>query len=110
MNDDVNLIANSPVIQRMGRQRPEFCVYCGGTADLTDEHGPPKLVFPAPRPNDLITVRACRKCNEAGSKDAEYFRVCLCLNPNSKNTPNVIALKPTVQRSMERQKANGFRN
>ena len=31
-------------------QRLEECVYCGSKENLTDEHVPPKLVFPKPHP------------------------------------------------------------
>ncbi len=85
------------------------CVYCPSTENLTVEHAPPKLIFPEPRPSDLITVPACADCNHQGSKDAEYFRLCLCLNPLAKDMPSVVALKPIVQRSLQRQQAAGFR-
>lgn len=85
------------------------CVYCSTTENLTVEHAPPKLIFPKPRPSDLITVPACADCNSDGSKDAEYFRLSLCLNPLAKNAPSVIALKSTVQQSLERPQAAGFR-
>ncbi len=70
---------------------------------------PPKLVFPEPRPSDLITVRACLKCNQRGSKDAEYFRLCLCLHPLTKDMPSVVGLKPTVYRSLQRTKGQGLK-
>jgi len=92
----------------MVKQRLEECVYCGTTGGLTDEHVPPKLIFSKPRPSDLITVRACRRCNQAGAKDAEYFRLCLCLNPLTKNQPDVVVLKPIVRRSLERAEGQGF--
>src|SRR5262249_13551352 len=85
------------------------CVYCSSTKNLTDEHAPPKLIFPEPRPSNLITVPACADCNQQGSKDAEYFRLWLCLNPLTKDMSSVVALKPTVQRSLKRQQAEGFR-
>ena len=90
-------------------KNPQSCVYCPSAENLTVEHAPPKLIFPKPRPNDLITVPACADCNQLGSKDAEYFRLSLCLNPLAKDTPSVIALKPTVQQSLQRPKAVGFR-
>src|SRR5271157_202350 len=93
----------------MRHSRLQECVYCSSTANLTDEHAPAKLIFPEPRPSDLITVKACLDCNQAGSKDAEYFRLCLCLNPLAKDMPSVVALKPAVQRSLQRRQATGFR-
>ena len=85
------------------------CVYCASTENLTVEHAPPKLIFPKPRPSDLITVPACVDCNLQGSRDAEYFRLCLCLNPLTKDMPSVVSLQPAVQRSLKRPQATGFR-
>jgi len=87
---------------------PDECVYCGSTENLTAEHAPPKLIFPKPRPSDLITVRACKACNAAGSKDAEYFRVFLCMNPIVTKLPTVRALKPVVEGSFGREEAAGL--
>lgn len=86
------------------------CVYCGATEELTKEHAPPQLLFPPPRPRDLITVPACLTCNQAGSKDAEYFRLSLCLNPQTKDAADVIAFKPAVRRSLEYPQAERDRN
>ena len=96
-------------ISKYGPPTMQRCVYCGSTENLTAEHAPPKLLFPKPLPSDLITVPACEPCNSAGSKCAEYFRLALCFNPLAKNIPSVIALKPTVQRSLLRPQASGFK-
>ena len=84
---------------------PKICVYCGGTENLTKEHAPPKLIYPKPRPQKLITVWACEFCNSDGSKDAEYFLQCLCLHPRAKSTPIAEAIKPTFHRAMNRPDA-----
>jgi hypothetical protein len=61
------------------------CAYCGAAADLTRDHVPPRVVFPKPRPKDLITVPACRPCNVSAGPDDEYFgaalRVAVLLDP-----------------------------
>jgi hypothetical protein len=88
--------------------RHDFCVYCGSAENLTVEHFPAKLLFPEPRPSDLLTVRACRTCNEAGSKDAEYFRLSLCFNPLTSRLPSVVALRPALRRSLGRPQGSGF--
>jgi len=48
------------------------CAHCGKESESRD-HVPPKCLFPRPRPNDLITVPCCAKCNSSASKDEEYF-------------------------------------
>jgi hypothetical protein len=93
---------------QMQREKLQECVYCGSMADLTDEHVPPKLVFPKPRPSDLITVRACRQCNEAGSKDADYIRIYLSLHPFTKSLPAVALSKSSIRRGFERPAARNF--
>ncbi|WP_145201214.1 hypothetical protein [Thalassoglobus polymorphus] len=51
---------------------------------------------------------ACEDCNQQGSKDAEYFRLCLAMNPFTKDAPSVVSLKPTIQQSLQRPQATGF--
>jgi hypothetical protein len=54
---------------------PVACAYCGSTSELTDDHIPPKNLFPKPRPENIITVKACKICVKDTSKDDEYFRM-----------------------------------
>ncbi len=54
---------------------PSKCYLCSTTDDLTDDHIPPVGFFPEPRPDNLITVRCCRHCNQGQSLDDEAFRV-----------------------------------
>lgn len=49
------------------------CYLCGAPA-TTSDHIPPRGVFPSPRPANLITVPACKACNQGCSLDDEYFR------------------------------------
>lgn len=52
-------------LRYMSTTRPVPTSYLCGTADdITRNHVPPQILFPPPRPNDLITVACCRKCNE----------------------------------------------
>jgi hypothetical protein len=53
------------------------CYLCGATDNLTSDHIPPKVLFPQPRPNDLITTEACKDCNEGFSKDDALLAVWL---------------------------------
>ena len=50
------------------------CYLCGAPADTRD-HIPPVGLFPAPRPDNLLTVPACLACNRNRSLDDEYFRI-----------------------------------
>ncbi len=72
-----------------GRQRPSVrgvCTYCGRAREITDDHVPPQNMFPSPRPPDLITVPACRRCNQGFSMEDEYFRIAV-LGPAALQDP-----------------------
>lgn len=49
-----------------------LCVFCQKSAE-TKDHVPSKLIFPKPRPDNLVTVPACFNCNNSSGKDEEYF-------------------------------------
>lgn len=86
-----------------------ICAYCGSADDLTDDHIPPKCLFARPRPNDLITVRACRHCVNDTSKDDEYFRQCLALSEQVGRNKAAAAARKAVLRSLTRYKSPGLR-
>jgi len=57
---------------------PKSCYLCGATDKLlTADHVIPKVLFPQPRPNNLITEDACEPCNNGFSKDDALFAVYL---------------------------------
>jgi hypothetical protein len=56
----------------MKPSKPKLCIYCGKPADTVD-HIPPKALVPAPARNNIITVPACRACNNGFSKDDEFL-------------------------------------
>lgn len=57
-----------------------ICVICGSRKAVTRDHIPPKGIFCQPRPNNLITVPACKECNNGASDLDERFRVHLSLH------------------------------
>ena len=89
-------------------EQDEVCVYCGSTERLTDDHIPPKTLFPRPRPSNLITVRSCRKCNEGASKDDEYFRLVLSMRHDTGDHSAVKQILPSIYRSLQRSAQKGF--
>ncbi len=52
------------------------CIYCGVVGFLTDDHVPPKNLFPKPRLG-LLTVPSCERCNGSSKLDDEYFRLAI---------------------------------
>ena len=91
------------------RTLDEKCVYCGKQGELTDDHIPPKNLFPEPRPSNLITVPSCSDCNVGASKDDEYFRLVLSMRHDTGDHPAVKGVQPSVIRSLGREKAIGLR-
>ena len=55
------------------RKKQGTCVLCGYYGEITRDHAPPKVVFPAPRPSNCITVPSCSKCNGGMSELDEDF-------------------------------------
>lgn len=49
--------------------------------NIGKDHVIPKQFFPGPRPNNLITVPCCSKCNKEYKKDEDYVRALLCFGP-----------------------------
>jgi hypothetical protein len=85
------------------------CVYCGHTARLTRDHIPPKCLFASAKESDLIKVPSCSICNGSASKDDEYFRLRVALRADVFGEPDVGGILPAIHRSLEREKAAGFR-
>jgi hypothetical protein len=50
------------------------CFWCDRDLEITEDHVPPKTVFPQRVWSSLPWVPACAECNAAWKKDAEYFR------------------------------------
>lgn len=86
------------------------CVYCGSMDNLGKDHVPPKGIFPPPRPDGLITVRACRACNGGASQDDEYLRTMLCLSQNVGESSEAQKNWTQIFRSLARPQARGMTN
>lgn len=88
--------------------KDDICVYCGSTEALTDDHIPPRTLFPTPRPSNLITVRSCRDCNEGASTDDEYFRLMISMRHDTGDHPAVKQNLPSIYRSLQKPAKKGF--
>jgi hypothetical protein len=92
----------------MSKTKRAECQICGNAAVLTDDHVPPKNLFPSPRPGNLVTVRACPGCNNRSSKDDEYFRTALAIRHEAGESEAAQQLMPKILRSFERPEGAGF--
>jgi len=91
------------------RNKHGQCPYCGRHAKLTRDHVPPRALFRARPPEELITVLCCSACNKAASLDDEYFRLNLALRDDIGQEPDIVEIIPAVLRSLERPEAPGLR-
>ncbi|HPS59110.1 MAG TPA: hypothetical protein PK514_13480 [Spirochaetota bacterium] len=82
------------------------CAYCGAIGPLTDDHIPPKNIFPKPRASNLITVPCCITCFEGWSKDDEYFRAAIISSYKVSDEPSACSVINTLIRSANR--SEGF--
>lgn len=85
------------------------CAYCGNTEEITKDHIPPKNIFSKPRPDNLITVPSCYKCNCEASKDDEYFRNVLTMRYDTYEHPDATKNWKTILRSIKRPESSGLR-
>jgi len=59
----------------MGKPKMRECVYCGKVERSTRDHVIPETLFEQPYPPNLITVSACKECNnDEKSLDDTYLR------------------------------------
>lgn len=69
------------------------CAYCGAFGVVTRDHVPPLNLFPEPRPANLnlITVPACKACNDGFKLDDEYFRLAVTAGIDGDAHPRELA-------------------
>lgn len=89
--------------------RKSGCVYCGKVKEISNDHIPPKNLFPSPRPINLITVPSCKECNQKASNDDEYFRLVLSMRSDTFKHPEVSKNIVKLQRSLQKPEQKGFR-
>jgi hypothetical protein len=91
------------------RKRLAACTYCGKHAELTNDHVPPKCLFPPAEREHLVTVPACQKCNSGFSKDDEYFRLMLSVRIDLPENDATAYIQDSTKRSLTRVEAAHFR-
>jgi len=85
------------------------CAFCGREfAGETRDHVPPKGLFGDGPKDDLITVPACRACNEGSSKDDEYFKL-LAVEWEASAHPVAAGVMESVRRSLLIPQKSGYR-
>lgn len=89
----------------MKKPRHGVCVFCGDEGDVTDDHVPPKNVFPKPRDQEIgfVEVPACLKCNVGSSVDDETFKVFVSLKAGMDGKAS-IKLHESTRRTVQKNK------
>lgn len=93
--DQLNILSDNRLLRG--------CTYCGGTADTRD-HVPSKCLLERPYPTNLPVVGCCNSCNQAFSKDEEYF-VCLIESVLCGSTDPEKIGRPSVASIMQNSQA-----
>lgn len=71
------------------KEMSELCIYCGEREATTRDHAPPRSFFPKPRPDNLITVPCCNRCNGMYGKDDERIRNLLTSLEETEQHPGI---------------------
>src|SRR5476649_803812 len=85
----------------------QLCIYCQMNPGDTDDHVPPKGLFPKPRPSNLITVPACDQCNKSFKNDDEYF-LNIALEWAASESSDGKQIADTRLRAMKRKESRTF--
>lgn len=78
----------------------DICVLCGKEPATTDDHIPPRGIFPKPRPDNLITIRTCQSCNGSTSEMDEIFKVDIGIS-GGHGTDGEAMFKESVTRTIQ---------
>jgi len=97
---------------RRRRISPGPCVLCTRVGPRTEEHIPPKNLWPKSQSirKRCLWVPACPKCNSESARDDEYFRIVVAQNAETGEHPEVKLVEPAIARSLERPEFAGLRH
>ena len=88
--------------------KSQECVFCREPSISTRDHVPPKGLFAEPRPQNLITVPACKECNGGANLDDEFMqRFAMAQGTETNEDANVVG--QTVLRAMNKPEKEGMR-
>jgi hypothetical protein len=97
-----------PKVRRLARKKRGECVYCGAFGTVTGDHVPPRNLFPKNPPKNLVTVPCCYACNQAASKNDEYFRLVVAARDDLREHSVVREILPMAIRSLTNPAKKGF--
>jgi len=81
------------------------CAICGEREATTRDHVPPKAIFPKPKPNNLVTVPACKECNNGASDYDDLFKVYLSMHTAGNSEIAMKLFREKTARTLKRNQA-----
>ena len=86
----------------------DVCPYCAGAngAATTIDHVIPKCVFVRPYPADMITVKACERCNREKSRDDPFLRDVIATDFLAHDHPAVQVLWEKMRRAVRKNRSD----
>jgi len=94
----------------MNNQQAKLCIYCQRNPVDGKDHVPPKNLFPKPRPSTLVSVPACKECNEGASLDDEYFKLIVPSRHDVGENKSALETNESALRGLFRKKSTGLKN
>lgn len=91
-------------------REPGVCVYCGREDLVTQDHIPPKALYPAAIWPRLLKIPSCAQCNNGASKDDEYLRTIIGLSAKGERDETLKPISDATVRALSRPEAAGFRH
>src|SRR5690348_10493550 len=91
----------------MRKHSPMTCVYCGHPA-TTYDHVIPRCLLEKPFPLNLPTVPSCQPCNEAYSRDEQYFLAVMAQAGCASSLQSKIEDGGVVDRMLQRERSAGL--
>lgn len=86
----------------------QHCVFCGAYCQHTRDHVPPKGLFAPPRPNNLITVPACDRCNGSANLDDEFMQR-MAITAGTERNEDACKVSRSLLRALEKPEKQGMR-
>jgi hypothetical protein len=79
------------------------------TGPVTNDHVPPKCLFPPETRLNLMTVNACPVCHDSFKLDDEYFRIILSVRSDLPKSLSSAFLRNQTKRTLQNAEAEGLR-
>jgi hypothetical protein len=92
-------------------EEQSLCVYCGIVPATTMDHVVPKCLFVPPLPSDMVTVPACKGCNQKKALNDPFLRDLLVMDLQCADFPIAKGLRTgKVMRAAKKNRSEVVRS